>query len=69
MIILVIVLYSSLAIYEVLPLYKQKLWQDFWANIVIGTFSFTVSILLCLNVEIPSPVKPIGNLIISILGK
>jgi hypothetical protein len=69
MIVLVIALYVSLAIYEVLPLYKHKLWRDFWANIVIGACSFTVAILLSLNVKIPSPVKPIEKFIISIFGK
>lgn len=69
MIVLVIALYALLAIYEFLPLYKQKFWRDFLTNMVIGTFSFTVAILLSLNVKIPSPVKPIEKFIISIFGK
>jgi hypothetical protein len=69
MLILVIIGYSLLAIYEYIPLYKQKLWNDFWTNVVLGIFSFTIAILLCLNVEIPSPETPIRELIISIFGK
>ena len=69
MFILVIVGYIFLAIYEFIPLYKQKLWQDFWADAVLWAFSFTIGILLCLGVEIPSPVKPIRDFIISIFGK
>lgn len=69
MIILAVIGYSILVIFELKPLYKQKLWRDFWADMVLGTFSFTVAILLCLNVKIPSPVRPIENFIISIFGK
>ncbi|HVJ48251.1 hypothetical protein [Desulfitobacterium sp.] len=69
MFILAIIGYTFLAIYEFIPLYKQKLWHDFWANAVLGISSFTIAILLCLNVEIPSPEKPIRELIISIFGK
>jgi hypothetical protein len=69
MLILVIIGYALLGIYEFIPLYKQKLWQDFWLNAILGIFSFTIAILLCLNVEIPSPETPIRELIISIFGK
>jgi hypothetical protein len=69
MIILVIIVYVLLAGYEFIPLYRQKLWSDFWANAVIGVFSFTIAILLSLDVKVPSPVKPIREFIISIFGK
>ena len=69
MFILVIIGYIFLAIYEFIPLYKQNLWHDFWVNAVLGTLSFTIVVLLCLNIEIPSPEKPIRELIISIFGK
>lgn len=69
MIVLAIIGYALLAIYEFIPLYRQKLWSDFWAYTAIGIFSFTIAILLCLDVKIPSPVKPIRELIVSIFGK
>ncbi|MHB8065981.1 MAG: hypothetical protein ACYDG2_25745 [Ruminiclostridium sp.] len=69
MCILVVLAYALLVIYEFIPLYKQKLWHDFWTNAVLGVFSFTVAILLCLDVKIPSPAKPIQELITSIFGK
>ncbi len=69
MIILAIIGYTLLVIYEFIPLYKQKLWQDLWVDAVLGISSFTIAILLCLNVEIPSPEKPIRELITSIFGK
>jgi hypothetical protein len=69
MFILVIIGYTFLAVYEFMPLYKQKNWRDFWANSVLGIFSFSIAILLCLDVKIPSPEKPIRDLIVSIIGK
>jgi hypothetical protein len=58
-----------LAIIEFRLLYKQKRWNDFWTNTVLGIFSLTVAILLCLDVKLPSPAKPIENLVTSIFGK
>jgi uncharacterized membrane protein YhhN len=69
MIVLAIMGYALLAIIEFIPLYKKKIMRDFWADTIIGTFSFMIAVLLCLNVKIPSPVKPIEKLIISIFGK
>lgn len=69
MFILAIIGYTFLVIYEFIPLYKQKLWNDFWVNAILGIFSFTVAMLLCFNVKIPSPEKPIRELITSIFGK
>lgn len=69
MFILVIVGYAFLAIYELIPLYKQKFWNDFYVNATLEIISFTIVMLLCLNVEIPSPEKPIRELITSVFGK
>lgn len=69
MVLLVIIGYVLLAIYELVPLYKQKLPRDFFTNAVLSIFSFIFAILLCLNVDIPSPEKPIREFITSIFGK
>ena len=69
MFILVIIVYFFLAIFEFMPLYKKKLWSDFWTNTILGIFSFTIAILLSMDVNFPSPVTPIRDLITSIFGK
>jgi hypothetical protein len=69
MLLLTVIIYLTLAIYEFMPLYKKKLWRDFFANAILWISSFTFAILLCLNVAIPSPEKPIRELITSIFGK
>lgn len=69
MFVLVIIGYSFLSIYEFVPLFKQKLWKDFWTNAILGVFSFTIAMLLSFNIKIPSPEQPIRELITSIFGK
>lgn len=61
--------YCVLAVYDLRPLYKQKLWRDFWVSAVLGALSFTIAVLLCLNVKIPSPAQPIREFITSLFGK
>lgn len=66
---MVIIVYAVLAIYEFIPLYKEKKWADFVVNAVLWTSSLTIVLLLCFKVEIPSPQVPIRKFIESIFGK
>ncbi len=68
MILLIVISYGLLAVYEFVPLYKQKLWKEFLANSVLWTLSFTCAILLSFDIEIPSPSPFIKSVIDSILG-
>jgi len=69
MVVVVIVMYSFLAMYEFTPLYKQKLWVDFWVNATLWTCSLVIALLIFMGVEIPSPEKLIQELITLIFGK
>ncbi len=69
MLALTVLLYFLLFIFDIKPLYKKKLWADFWVNVTLTGISFTVAVLLCLKVKIPSPELPIRELITSIFGK
>ncbi|MDP4090519.1 MAG: hypothetical protein Q8930_14810 [Bacillota bacterium] len=69
MIILVMLGYVILGIYEFIPLYKQKQWPDFWVNAALGATSLIVAVLLSVGIRIPSPEAPIREMIISIFGK
>ncbi len=68
MILLVVASYALLAVYEFIPLYKQKLWKDFWSNTVLWTLSFIFAILLSLGIRVPSPAPYIKKAIESIMG-
>ncbi len=63
---LLILIYVLLAIYEFVPLFKEKKWKDFAANAVLWTLSLTVALLICFNVTLPSPQEPIKKIIKSI---
>ncbi|MDF2686929.1 MAG: rane protein [Clostridia bacterium] len=67
--ILVIIAYAVWAVYDLVPLYKQKFMKDLWVNIILGTLSFTVGILLCFDIKIPSPEQPIREFITSLFEK
>lgn len=69
MCVMVIIIYAFLAIYEFIPLYKEKKWGDFIVNAVLWTLSMVIVLLLCFDVEIPSPQEPIRKFIESIFGK
>ena len=69
MFLLVLVAYAILGIYEFVPLYKQKLWKDFFVNMGFGIISLCLGLLLSLDIVIPSPAYPIRDFIISIFGK
>lgn len=69
MFVLVIIAYALLALFEFIPLYKQKLWRDFWVNAALCLLSFAVALLLSFDVKIPSPAGPIREFVTSIFGK
>lgn len=69
MLILIIIIYTAMAFYEFIPLYKEKQWRDFRVNAVLFSISFIVIVLLDFKVYIPSPARPIQDFIISIFGK
>jgi hypothetical protein len=69
MLLFTIIVYCILATYEFIPLYREKLWNDFLTNAVLWLSSFTFAILLCLDVKIPSPEEPIREFITSLFGK
>lgn len=69
MFVIVLIGYTILVIYEFIPLYKQKLWRDFWVNTVLAIFSFSIAMLLSFGVKIPSLANPIKDAITSIIGK
>lgn len=69
MIIIPFLVYTVLSIYEFVPLYKQKLWRDFWVNLCLAFVSFVFAVMITLGVDIPSPAVPLQNMILSMLGK
>lgn len=69
MFLLVLATYTFLGVYEFVPLYKQKLWKDFFVNMGIGIVSLCIALLLSFEIVVPSPTYPIRDFIRSIIGK
>ncbi len=66
MFILVFLIYVLLAAYEFIPLYKEKKWVEFVLGAALWLASLLIAMLLCFNVEIPSPAEPIKKLMNSV---
>lgn len=67
--VLLVLGYVIIVIVDFVPLYKQKIWKDFFVNTCFGIIAFTAMLLLCFGIKIPSPEAPIRNFITSIFGK
>lgn len=69
MVVVTLIVYALLAIYEFVPLYKEKRWREFYVNLVLSVISLVLAFLISINVKVPSPLKPIEPIIYSLIGK
>ncbi|EGW40865.1 hypothetical protein [Desulfosporosinus sp. OT] len=69
MVILVILAYALIIYWDLIPLYREKLWREFGVNLALTLLTFAIALLISVDVAIPSPINPIKRLVISILGK
>jgi len=69
MIAIVVVFYAVLFIYDFMPLCHEKKRKEIAVYSVLGLLSFATAVLLSFDVRIPSPEKPIRELITGIFGK
>jgi len=69
MFVLVIAGYVLLGIYEFVPLNKEKRWKEFYVNLALYLVSFVMAFMISVNVKVPSPAKPIEEVIYSIFGR
>jgi len=63
MVIIIIITYLIIGIIEIIPLIKKKMKKELIIYSVTFITAFVLSILLSLGVKIPSPAKPIENVI------
>lgn len=69
MVIVILAAYALLGVYELIPLFKQKQWRDFWVNITLSTVSLAVAVLIGLHVQLPSPAQPIREFILTLFPR
>lgn len=69
---LIVILFLLVSAYYVLtdlmPVYKKKQWNVFWAYISILSLDFVMVLLLAMNVPLPSPSLPIKKIVTTIFG-
>lgn len=69
MFVLVILGYLIIGTIEMVPLYKKNKTKELVVYSIFFATAFIISLLLSLGVKIPSPAKPIENIVNAILGK
>lgn len=63
MIVIVIILYLSVIVFDLVPLIKSGKKKDYWVYSIFLAVSFCILILYLLNVKVPSPSIIIQDLI------
>ncbi|MCT4605161.1 MAG: hypothetical protein N4A64_03505 [Marinisporobacter sp.] len=69
MFILVIIVYIIIGILEIVPLIKRNQKKELVLYTVLFTTAFIMSLLISLDVKIPSPAKPIEKIVKAVIGK
>jgi len=54
---------------EIVPLYRKKQAREMVLYISIFTIALVLSILIAIEIKVPSPAKAMGEIVMSILGK
>lgn len=67
MIIFLLIIFAIIAYINVPPLIRKKHWRDLIVYLGFYAIALTLSILLTLNISIPSPIKGIQYVIKDIL--
>ena len=68
MIIIWTVLFLVFVLVDLVPIIKKKDWKLLSIYAVLFVFSYVVGIAYLLNTNIPSPSKPIENLVRYVIG-
>jgi|CZCA01.1.fsa_nt_gi hypothetical protein len=64
---LLVAVFTVIALFEVPKILEKGLWRELLVFSVLLLFGFTLSVLLALEVRLPSPVKGIRSLMNPIL--
>lgn len=65
---LLLLIIAAFAFHDLVPIYKDKNWKVFWPYVAVIAFHLFVTILIRLNVDIPSPAGPLKKLVTIIFG-
>ena len=68
MLVFVILLYTFIIIFELIPMIKKRRKKDLWVYIIGLAISFILAVLISFNVKLPSPNKMIEDIILMLKG-
>lgn len=68
MFVLVLLAYALVVLFDTIPIYKDATRKEFWVSSGILAFSLIIAILFSLDVKLPSPAVPLGQLVKKIYG-
>ena len=66
-IVLLVAVFTVIALFEVPKILEKRLWRELLVFSILLLVGFTLSVLLALDVRLPSPVKGIRSLMSPIL--
>lgn len=69
MLVIVIIAYVFIVFIDQVTLFKKGFKKDFYVSSVMCIISFTFAVLLALKIPIPSPSRPIEDLVKFFIGK
>lgn len=68
-----VVIITILCIYyvmvDLIPVYQGKQWLLFWTYSALMALVYVVSLLVALDVKVPSPAIPLKKMVFSIWGR
>jgi hypothetical protein len=66
-IILLVAVFTAIGVFEIPKILEKRLWRELFVFSFLLVLGFTLSVLLALDVPVPSPVKGIRSLMNPIL--
>lgn len=68
MIVLSLFVYSLYILFDLVPLYINKQLKLFWVYSILLIIALSITILVGLEVKIPSPAEPLKRMVVAIWG-
>ncbi|PKM94849.1 MAG: hypothetical protein CVU84_07955 [Firmicutes bacterium HGW-Firmicutes-1] len=69
MVILILILYILVVLLDFMPIYKQRNKKSNLIYIGLIIIAITLSIAIEMGIDIPSPAKPLKNIVSYLIGK
>lgn len=62
------VIVTFFVIFDLIPIFQQKQFKAFWVYIILISFSYILSLLLVIDIKLPSPAEPLKKLVSLVFG-